>query len=162
MAAVNPFWHRWIFASVAKHLKTAATAGGVTLNVSMLDQADDAFKALSSRAEATISGPRSKEVSKGEHRVIVDVFITVSSLTDETANNYDHIDKVGILANALDQCVLVKDYGPTGTGGTVTLGVLQLVLDDGDEVTVIHVRPAEKDNQVHSTIAARLQGYISE
>lgn len=157
MGAVNPSWHRWVYASVADHLHTAATASSLPLVVEFLDKRGATWKAASVRAEATISGPVTKEISSGLHRVWVDVFITLASERD--ANDYDHIDLAGAIANALDQCILVKDYGDTGL---VDVGSIKPRADSGDSIEVTHLKPAEDDDHIYTTISARYFGLFTE
>lgn len=153
--AVNPNWHRWIYASVADHLHAAAAAAGLPLVVEMLDTRSPTWETATSKAEAVISGPITAEKSKGLYLVVVDVFVIITS--DRTSNDYDHIDHAGAIANALDQCILVKDYGATGL---VDVGELRPM--NTESVDVIHLKPTAKDTQVHSTVGVRHLGYFTE
>lgn len=155
MAAVNPNWNRWIYASLARHLHLPANKP-VPLIVAFLDKRGKTWNEAASKAEATITGPVSKELSQGYHRVWVDVFIKLTSNLD--SNNYDHLDSAGTIANALDQCIEVKDYGATGLVDITELKPRR----DVDGIEVIHVTPAEKDTQIHSTLNARYEGFITE
>lgn len=157
MAAVNQLWHRWIYASVAKHLHAAATADGLPLIVEFLDKRGETWEAAASKAEATITGPMTKEVCSGLHRIWVDVFITLTSHL--SSNNYVHIDHAGAMAEALDQCVTCKDYGATGL---VTIGFLHPKPEQTETIKVVHLKPMAKDTQIHSTIQAKFLGYFSE
>lgn len=158
---VNQKWHRWIYASVAKHLHTAATAASLPLIVEFLDKRDDAWKAAARRAEVTITGPRTRELSRGFFRVHVDVFVIVTSdIAPSGSADYDHIDKVGAMATALNSCILCKTYGEVPP--LVELGILTLRDDLNDEISPEHLKPAEKDTQIHSTVEARLVGFFKE
>lgn len=157
MSAVNPNWHRWVYASLAKHIHSAATAASLPMVVEFLDKRGEAWNSANSKAEATITGPATRELSQGLHRVWADVFIVLTSKLD--SNNYDHIDFVGQMANALDQCILVKDYGATGL---VDVGNLTPRSEASDSIQVVHVKPTEKDTQIHSTIEARYYGLFTE
>jgi hypothetical protein len=156
MGAVNPRWHRWIFASIAKHLHAAADGQSLPLVVEMLDKRDEAWKTAVHKTEATISGPATRGVG-GEFEVVVDVTIILTS--DLTDNDYDHLDYAGEMASALDQCILVMDYGATGL---VEIGKLKPSTDPGEAIRVTNLKPAEKDTQLHSVITARLSGYFEE
>lgn len=155
--SVDARWHRWVYASVAKHLHGICTTAGIDLVVEFLDKRTNTWKTASPRAEALISGPISKEVSNGLHRVWVDVFITLTS--NRGANDYLHVGHSGTLANALDQCILVRDYGDTGL---VDVSVLNPIRDVGQSISVQHVRPSEKDEEIHSTIQSRFYGLFAE
>ena len=155
MGAVKPNWHRWVYASVAKHLKDSA--GALPLVVEFLDKRGTDWETAASKAEVTITGPMTKEVCSGLHRIWVDVFITLTSHL--SANNYDHIDHAGTLASALDECITCKDYGATGL---VTIGFLHPRAETQEAIKVNHLKPAVKDTQLHSTIQAKFLGYFSE
>lgn len=157
---VNPKWHRWIYASVADHLHTAAAAVSLPLIVEFLDERGDPWNSATRKAEATITGPRTLEVSRGLFRVHVDVFVVVTSdraLSGGT--DYDHIDKVGAIDSALQQCIACRTYpGPP----VDDIGTLKPRSTDSDETNPNHLKPAEKDTQIHSTIEARLIGWFKE
>jgi len=155
--AVDARWHRWVYASVANHLHTICTPAGIDLVVEFLDKRTAAWKTASPRAEAVITGPMSAEISKGLHRIWVDVFLTLTS--NRSANDYVHVGHSGTLANALDQCVIVRDYGDTGL---LEISVLNPIREGGRTVAVQHVRPAEKDEEIHSTIQSRFYGLFAE
>lgn len=157
MGAVNPLWHRYVYASVADHLHTAATAASLPLVVEFLDKRDSTWKSASSRAEATLTGPVTKEVSAGLYRVWFDVFITLAS--ERGANDYDHIDLAGKLAEALDQCILIKDFGATGL---VTIGSIRPRSESADSIEVEHLKPSADDDHVYSTVSARYFGLFTE
>lgn len=142
---------------MAKHLHTICAAASIDLVVEFLDKRTSVWKAASPRAEAMISGPLSKEVSKGLYRVWVDVFLTLTS--NRGANDYVHVGHAGTLANALDQCVVVRDYGETGL---LDISTLTPSREPGQTVAVQHVRPSEKDGEIHSTIQSRFYGLFSE
>lgn len=154
---VDPRWHRWTYASVADHLHTICTAASIALVVEFLNERTSIWKAASPRAEAVITGPMSKEISKGLHRMWVDVFITLTSTRD--GNDYDHVGYAGTLANALDQCIIIKDYGATDL---LEISTLRPITDTGQTVAVLHVTPNEQDAEIHSTIQARLYGLFVE
>lgn len=156
MGAVNPSWHRWVFASVAKHLHVAIDPS-VELVVEFLDKRSVAWTGATTKAEATISGPATKEISPGLHRIWVDIFVKVT--TNMGANNYPHLDAVGTVAEALDNCIICKDYGETGL---VEIGILHNRPESGETVKVTNLTPTEKDTQIHSTISARFLGYFAE
>ena len=154
---VNAKWHRWVYASLAKHLHGICDPVPIALVVEFLDKRTETWKQASPRAEAIITGPMSKEVSNGLHRIWVDVFLTLTS--NRGANDYVHVGHAGTLANALDQCVIVRDYGETGN---LDISVLTPIRDSGQTVSVMHIRPTEKDEEIHSTIQSRFYGLFAE
>jgi len=155
--AVDARWHRWIYASMADHLHDVATTASIDLVVEFLDERTSAWKTASPRAEAIITGPMTKEISKGLHRIWLDVLLTLTS--NRSTNDFVHVGHSGTLANALDQCVIVRDYGDTGL---LDVSVLNPIRDTGRTVAVQHVRPGEKDNEIHSIIQSRFYGLFAE
>lgn len=158
---VNPNWARWIFASVADYLHTAASAKTPTalqLVVEMLDKRNAVWEAAATRAEATISGPFTKEQNSGCYLVTLDVFLVITSdLAPSGGSDYDHIDFTGHMQNALDNCIICKDYGATGT---IEIGTL--TPENADPRGPTHLKPSTKDTQIHSTLNARFIGIFSE
>jgi len=150
MAAVNPNWHRWIYASIAKHV-AALVASPIVFDFGGKRMAT--WEQSTHRAEVTISGPVTTRFSRTAWAVEVDVFVVVSS--DLSANNYAHVDVTGDVANALDECLTVMDYGATGLE---TIGELQ----NKGSVTVTHLKPSEADDRLHSTINAKFSGTFRE
>jgi len=153
---VDARWHRWVYASVAKHLHDACS-GSIDLVVEFLDKRTTVWKNASPRAEAVITGPATREISKGLHRAWVDVFVTLTSV--RSADDYDHVGHSGTIANALDQCILVKDYGATGLE---EITVLHPIRDLGQSVDVRPMPVSEKDEQIHTVIQSRFYGLIAE
>jgi hypothetical protein len=116
-----------------------------------------AWKSAVSKAEVTISGPATKEVSSGLHRIWLDVFVTLTS--DRSDNDYDHIGYAGAIANALDQCISVMDYGDTGL---VELCIIRPIKDNAETIDVTHIKPSDTDDQIFSTVHARYFGLFAE
>jgi len=157
MAPVNASWHRWIYASVADHLTVGAALIPVELRIEFTSKRSAAWKAAATKAEATLTGPMTKETNPGLFNVWFDVFIVLSSKAD--SNNYGHVDAAGGLANLLDQCILIKDYGDTGL---LTVGSIRPRSDANENVEVKHLKPKEGDDLIHSTISARYFGLFTE
>lgn len=160
MTAVDPKLQRWVYASIAKHLHAAATTASLPLVVEVLDTPPDTWKEAKHRAEVIISGPSTREISKGLRRVQVSIFCVVSSFKQVT-NAYDHLDKVGALANALDRCIEVRDYD-VGNDAPALIGELKPRAEDTDRIRVDHIKPTESDNRTHSVIEANLVGFFTE
>lgn len=66
-------WPRWIFASVADALKQIATENDIPVLVEHLDERTETFERATDKAEIRVTGPWIQEISKGYHRVWVDV-----------------------------------------------------------------------------------------
>jgi hypothetical protein len=146
MAAVNRRWARWIYGSVANYLKTKAFNAGIPLIVEFLDTTQNAsWENARTRAQATISGPITIEGSPGLFRVIVTVFVAVSS--NRSLNDYDHIDAIGAMSEALDQCIQVVDAGDTNAVDVGTLTPFQAPIEP------VHLKPADQDDTIFSTVS---------
>ena len=153
MAAVNQLWHRWVYAYIASHLHTKATAAGLPPIVEFLDTRTISWMNSTTKAEATISGPITSEGSPGLFRVIVNVFIVISS--KRSNNDYDHIDAVGAMAEALDQCIEVKDAGVTDLVDVGTLTPFQAPIEP------VHLKPTDTDDMIFSTVSTTYEGLFS-
>ena len=151
MAAVDKRWHRWIYASVANHLKKKAFESGVPLIVDLLDTTQNtAWEHAQTRAQASITGPITSEGSPGIFRVVVGVFVAVSS--ERGLNDYDHLDAVGAVSETLDQCIRVVDAGDTDA---VTIGELTPFQAP---IEPLHLKPADQDDTIFSTVSTTYEG----
>lgn len=154
MAAADKRWARWIVGSIANHLKTEAFKAGVPLIVEFLDTSQNvAWQNSKTRAQATISGPITIEGSSGLFRVIVNVFIAVSS--DRSSNDYDHLDAVGAMAAALDQCIPIVDAGKTNSVDAGTLTPFQAPIE------AVNLKPADQDDTIFSTVSTTFEGLFT-
>jgi len=150
---------RYVFGSVAKHLHDAADAINLPLVVEFLDDRSDAWKNAPSKAEATINGPATREISSGLFRVWVTVVVILSTDKQTETNAYNHLDRAGALQKALSECITVKAYEP-GVDDPETLGFLLPRTAPNDSVPIENVKPGEADHFSHSVITARLMGYF--
>ena len=148
--ARNANWDRWVYASVAKHLR-AAIASEIVFDFG--GKRTSAWETADHRAEVTIGGFRTQQINRSKFKVECDVFVIVSS--DITANNYTHVDVVGDVANALDQCVTVMDFGATGL---VEVGLLRGKKGDDQFIAPDHIKPKQTDDRLHSTVNVTLDG----
>jgi len=153
MAARNANWDRWAYASVAKHLSTEITSPIV---FDFGGKRTAAWESSSSRGEVTIGGLRTRRITRTSHKVELDVFVIVTS---DKAEKYAHVGVVGDVANALDQCILVMDYGSeVGDTGLVEVGRLGQAKDDTDFVDPTNIKPKADDDLIHSTISVTFEG----
>lgn len=147
---INEKIHRWAFASFAKHVKDAAELANLPMVVELLDTRSDAWKESRHRGETHLVGPHVNEESKNWFRVEMGIFVTVSSHLH--TNAYTHLNKVGEVAKALSQCVLVKTYGEDVESELVRM-------TQQDEVRVTHIKPTLPDAINHSVIEAKYLGF---
>lgn len=111
--SANPNWARWLFASTAYVLKTVATSNNLAVLVEHLDERNDAFMKSGDRAEIRITGPFSREASKGYHRLYLDVNVLLTSRYDgPEKNQYNILKYAGLFHGALSMPIPVWNYGP--------------------------------------------------
>lgn len=110
--AANPNWARWVFASCAYELKTLATSANLAALVEHLDERSDAFMDAPDRVEIRITGPFDQEISKGYHKVIVDLNVLLTSnYGGANKNPYAIIDFAGLFQWRMGQPFPIWNYG---------------------------------------------------
>lgn len=148
--ARNASWDRWVYASIAKHLEAEITSPVV---FDFGGKRTSAWETADHRVEISIGGFRTRQVGRSAFKVECSVFAIVTS--NLTTNNFTHVDVVGDVANALDQCITVMDYGATGL---VEVGLLHRARGGDAFVSPDHIKPKQTDDLLHSTISATLEG----
>lgn len=151
---VNAKWFRYVYASIAKVIHATATLEAVPGVLEFLDDRSVVWKDASRKIESW-SDVRTTELSPGEFKIEVDTTVILTTNAHDNVNAYDHFDKVGAFANALDRCIDVKDYD---VGNTTPLLVGVLTPQEAIEVT--NLKPGDGDKQKHSVIEARYLGYF--
>ena len=148
-------WHRFIFASVSKHLLDSAEADSIELVVEFANERTPPWENASSNVAITITGPRMMPLSKGAYRAELEVFGIVSSTL---TNGLEHIAVAGKVADWFDQCLLVLDYGDTDS---IEIG--QLSPDNAaDGIPTINLKPERNPDRIHSTINGKFRGRFNE
>ncbi len=110
--AANPNWARWIFHSVASQLKDVATEAHLPCLVEHFDERTAAFERATDRAEIRITGPFDQELSKGYHRIYVDVNVLLTSRYDGAGKNAATILKnAGLFHEAMSEPIPVWNFG---------------------------------------------------
>jgi len=155
--AVNKLLQRWVLASVAKHLHAAAEEINLPLHVEFLDTRSAAFKSAALKAEVTIIGPSTRQLSPGFTHVVCAVFVKVTSVPSLDTNSWLHGDAVGRLQSALHECIMVKKYAE-GEASPAEVCVLEPRPDQ--PVSVTNLTPSVADQLLHSVINAEFRGYI--
>jgi hypothetical protein len=108
----DPNWARWIFASVADHLKTVAVNVDLPVLVEHFDERTEAFERATTKAEIRITGPFTTEQSLGYFRIWVDANVLLTSRYDGSAKNpYDILKYAGLFHEAMDSPIPVWNYG---------------------------------------------------
>ncbi len=110
--AANPNWARWIFHSVADYLKDVATDASLPVLIEHFDERTSAFERATDRAEIRITGPFDQELSKGYHRIYVDVNVLLTSRYDGAQKNAATILKyAGLFHEAMSEPIPVWNFG---------------------------------------------------
>lgn len=149
----NANWDRWVYASIVDHLTTQISSP-IVFDIGGKRTA--AWENANHRAEVTIGGLRTQQINRSKFKVECDVFVIVSS--DLTANKYTHVDAIGDVANALDQCITVMDYGATGLE---EIGPIQRKRGDDQFIASDHIKPKDTDDRLHSTVSVTFEGRFS-
>ena len=159
--ASNPKWPRWVHASISKHLHAAAALVELPLVVEFLDDRSVDWRKAHYKAEVTIAGPHTRELSKGFFRVWVDVFVVLSSNKQTDTNAFKHLDHAGAIETALDRCIEVRKYD-VGEVSPALVGILTPRTEDGDSISIDNLKPGDSDQLIHTVIEARYLGFFSE
>ncbi len=110
--SANPNWARWIFHSVASQLKDVATTANLPVLVEHFDERTAAFERATDKVEIRITGPFDQELSKGYHRIYVDVNVLLTSRYDGARKNAATILKnAGLFHEAMSEPIPVYNFG---------------------------------------------------
>lgn len=110
--SANPNWARWIHASVAYALKAVATEHNLAVLVEGIDERSEAFMQATDKVEIRITGPFTKETSKGCFRIWVDINVLIQSRYDGQGKNaYDALTIAGIFHEAMTTPFAIWNYG---------------------------------------------------
>jgi len=156
--AANPNWARWIFHSVACHLKEVATSASLPVLIEHFDERTAAFERATDRAEIRITGPFDQELSKGYHRIYVDVNVLLTSRYDGQKNAATILKYAGLFHEAMSEPIPVWNFG--GEPGDyveddpdtqVHLGCLTPRPGRNDNVRVMHFGQMDKIDKIKQT-----------
>lgn len=108
----NPNWVRWVFASIAFHLKEVATDNSIPVLVEHLDERSEAFMEASDRAEIRITGPFTEEQSQDYFRFLVDANVLLTSRYDGAKKDaYSILKNAGLFHEAMSLPIPIWNYG---------------------------------------------------
>jgi hypothetical protein len=167
----NPNWARWIFSSVADHLKQVAVDASLPVIVEHLDDRTTAFMQATDRVEVRITGPESRELSHGFHRVWVDANVLLTSRYDGAKKDPLAIFKfAGLFHEAMDGPIPVWNYGnemgdfvEADPDSQVFLGCLMPRPGRNETVRVLHFGQINTTDKLkQSMVDARYEMYLSE
>ena len=109
--ATNPNWARWIFHSVADYLKEIATDEDLPVLIEHFDDRTAAFEQATDKVEIRITGPFDQELSKGYHRIYVDVNVLLTSRYDGKKNAATILKYAGLFQEAMSEPIPVWNFG---------------------------------------------------
>lgn len=156
--AANCNWARWIFHSVADYLKEVATDVDLPVLIEHFDERTAAFEQATDRAEIRITGPFDQELSKGYHRIYVDVNVLLTSRYDGRKNAATILKYAGLFQQAMSESIPVWNFG--GEPGDyredtpetqVHLGCLTPRPGRNDNVRVMHFGQMDKIDKIKQT-----------
>lgn len=104
-------WPRYCFASVADYFKEVATDNNLPVLVDHLDERTEAFMQASDRVEIRITGPVTREMSKGYFVLQLDVSILLVSRYGGNKNAYDIHKYAGVFYEAMNAAIGVYNFG---------------------------------------------------
>jgi hypothetical protein len=155
----NPNWARWIFASVAYHLKQVATVNSIPVLIEHLDERSTGTMEPTLRAEIRITGPYTRELSHGFYRIFADVNVLLTSRYEgDQKNAYDILIAAGHFHTAMDGPIPVwnyggelNDYDPDVPETQLHLGCLTPRDGKNDLVRVLNFGQIDKVSKVRQT-----------
>lgn len=155
-------WTRWIHASVAKYLKQVAVTNEIPVLIEGIDDRDQSFMEAPDRVEIRLTGPHSQELSRGYHRLYVDINVLVSSqMGDESKNVYDLDNILGLFHEAMDGAISIYRLGTGPDDDQSLLVCLNPRSGKNDSVRVIHFGQIEKTDRLkQGVVDARYIGHI--
>lgn len=157
--AANPNWARWVFASVATHLKQVAIDNDLPVYVEHSDDRTPAFNNATDRAEIRITGPYVREESKDCFKLQVAVNVLLNSRYDTGKNAYSVLKYAGDFQAALSDVIPVWNYGnepgdyqEDDPQTQVFIGCLLPKNGKNDSVRVDHFGQLEETSRIKQTL----------
>lgn len=140
--AVNKNWARWVFSSLASYLKGVADAESIPAIVEGVHTREDKIINATEHVEIAITGPYSREITKGYYQLKVGVRVLIHSRMGsdrKNDNRYGPQRIAGIFHEALDGVIAIHKIGKTPAEDDQTLlGCLSLLNGQGDAIRVMH------------------------
>lgn len=155
-------WARWIHASVAKYLKQVADDNDIPALVEGIEDRDQSFMEAPDRVEIRLNGPHSQELSRGYHRLYVDINVLLTSqMGGEGKNAYDLDARLGIFHEAMDGVISIFRVGTGPDDDQSLLVCLSPRSGKNDSVRVIHFGQIERTDRLkQGVVDARYIGHI--
>lgn len=138
--SANPNWTRWVFASLATYLKQVATVNHIPALIEGLDERTEAFMNATDRVEIRITGPFTRELSRGYYQLKAEANVVLSCRFDgpDTKNRYEFTRYAGVFHQAMDAVIAVYRYGNLPGDDNSLVGCLSPLSGRQDAVRVFH------------------------
>lgn len=137
--AVSSNWARWIFSSLAVYLKEVATDHEIVALIEGVDDRTDAIMQAENRVEIAITGPFTRELSRGYYELKVGVRVLIQSrMGKPPANRYEPQRIAGIYHEAMDAAIAIYRYGDNPEDDQGLLGCLSALNDKNNPIKVFH------------------------
>lgn len=160
----HPSWRRWIHASVGKYLKQVATTNSIPVLIEGIDDRDSTFMEATDRVEIRLNGPFTQEISKGYHRIHVDINVLLSShMEGQTKNAYQLDNNLGVFHNAMDGVIAVYRLGTGVEDDESLLMCLSPRPGKSDSIRVIDFGQIDKTDRIRQGVVdGRYVGYAED
>jgi hypothetical protein len=122
------YWPKWIWASVAEHMRPVALGLSIPLLTEGIDDRQDS-KVEASHAELRINGPFIYEVNNDWYQVLVPINVLLMDyMIGDDANSYRMQEWAGKFMEVMDDPIPIYRYGQTA------------VVDDGSYLGCLRVK----------------------
>jgi len=141
---------RWLFASLAKHFKAIADTNSIPFFVEGLYEREPEYMETS-HVEFRLTGPNTKELSKGYYHVSVVANFLITSLMEVETDAYTMVQWGGIFQEALLDSIPIYKLGTGADDTGLLLGCLKIkkaasLYHFGQVSRVDRVRQSELDS----------------
>jgi hypothetical protein len=149
---------------VGKYLKQVATAANIPVLIEGIDDRDPSFMEAGDRVEIRVNGPFSQELSKGYHRIIVDINVLLTSHMEGANKNAYQLDhNLGVFHNAMDGVIAIYRLGTGPEDDESLLLCLSPRPGKNDSVRVIDFGQIDKTDRIRQGVVdARYLGHAND
>jgi len=149
---------------VGKYLKQVATTNSIPVLIEGIDDRDSTFMEATDRVEIRLNGPFTQEISKGYHRIHVDINVLLSShMEGQTKNAYQLDNNLGVFHNAMDGVIAVYRLGTGVEDDESLLMCLSPRPGKSDSIRVIDFGQIDKTDRIRQGVVdGRYVGYAED
>ena len=149
--AANPNWSRWIFSSLADYLKRIATDNKIPVLVEGVDDRTDAILKKPEHVEIAITGPFSRNPTRGYYILRVGVRVLIHSQMSKDSR-YGPQRIAGLYQEALDGYISIYRKGNDISDDKTLLGCLSLLKGSNDAIRVLHFGQASATEKLRQSM----------